>query len=321
MVYLLRKILALLTLVLIANFALAQKEQPAYKAVADSFEKNYNAENIDAIFSSFSPEMQKDLPLDKAKAFFKNLQQQGGKMISRTFVKYEQSFASYKTKFEKGLYAVNISVDANSRINGFYVKRIQEAPERNTTKLALPFKEEWTVVWGGDTRELNYHVKSEAQKNAFDLVIVGSNGRSYKTNGKTNEDYYAFGKELIAPCDGEVVLVVDGIKDNTPGVLNPVYVPGNTVIIKTINNEYLFFAHFKQHSIVVKQGQKVKEGQLLGRCGNSGNSSEPHLHFHIQNVEDMNAATGIKCYFEKILVNGQPKSDYSPIQHEKIKNL
>jgi murein DD-endopeptidase MepM/ murein hydrolase activator NlpD len=175
-------------------------------------------------------------------------------------------------------------------------------------------------VWGGDTKELNYHVESAAQKNAFDLVITDSKGSSFKTDGERNEDYYAFGKELIAPCEGEVVLVVDGIKDNIPGITNPIYVPGNTVIIKTRKNEFLFFAHFRQHSIIVKQGQVVKQGDTLGQCGNSGNSSEPHLHFHIQNIEDMSAATGAKCFVDRILVDGLRKSDYSPIKGEKIKN-
>lgn len=102
--------------------------------------------------------------------------------------------------------------------------------------------------------------------------------------------------------------------------MNPNYIPGNTVIIKTINDEYLFFAHFKQHSIIVKQNQKVRQGDVLGLCGNSGNSSEPHLHFHIQNVEDMNIATGAKAYFEEILVNGELIKEHSPIKFEKIKN-
>ena len=70
----------------------------------------------------------------------------------------------------------------------------------------------------------------------------------------------------------------------------------------------------------MKQGYKVKKGELLGLCGNSGNSSEPHLHFHIQNVEDINKAIGAKSYFEKIYVNGELKKDYSPIKNEKIKN-
>jgi len=319
-----KKYLVTILLTIFVNFAFGQTEKIANKSVADSFEINYNAGDFNAIFSCFSTEMQTALPLDKTKEFLTGLKIQAGKITNRQFVKYEQTYASYKTNFERALFAVNISVDNNSRINGLYVKPFKEnnLPKlaRNTTKLILPFKDEWTVIWGGDTKKLNYHVESEAQKNAFDIVITNDKGNSYKTDGKNNEDYYAFGKDLIAPCDGEVVLVVDGIKDNVPGILNPVYVPGNTVIIKTPNNEFLFFAHFKQHSIVVKQGQKVKQGQLLGLCGNSGNSSEAHLHFHIQNIEDMNSATGVKCYFDKIQVNGQTKTDYSPIQKEKIIN-
>ncbi len=299
-----------------------QTEKATSKTVAENFEKNYNSDSFEVIFNMFDIEMQKALPLDKTIDFLTGLKMQAGKISKREFVKYEQTYASYKTNFERALFAVNISIDNNSKINGLFVKPFKESDlpkiERNSTKLKLPFKGVWTVVWGGDTKELNYHVESEAQKNAFDIVIRNDKGISYKTNGKTNEDYYAFGKELIAPCDGEVVLVVDGVKDNKPGELNPIYIPGNTIIIKTANNEYLFFAHFKQNSIKVKQGQKIKQGQLLGLCGNSGNSSEAHLHFHIQNVENMVAATGIKCYFDKLIVNGQQKTNYSPIQKDKI---
>jgi murein DD-endopeptidase MepM/ murein hydrolase activator NlpD len=153
------------------------------------------------------------------------------------------------------------------------------------------------------------------------MMIMGGNGKTYKTDGRTNDDYYAFGQPLTAPCDGEVVMAVDGVKDNSPGEMNTMFVTGNTVVIKTANNEYLLFAHFRQYSIKVKQGDKVKQGQLLGLCGNSGNSSEPHLHFHIQNKENMTEATGIKCYFDKILVNGVEKNDYSPVKGERIKNI
>lgn len=319
-----KPLLVIFSLILFAKNGMSQAEKATYKSVADSFQTHYNSDNFDAIFSSFSPDMQKALPIGQTKDFLTGLKLQAGKITKREFVRYEQTYASYKTNFESALFAVNISIDNNSKINGLFVKPFKESNlpkmERNKTKLILPFKDEWTIVWGGDTKELNYHVENVAQKNAFDIVITNDNGRSYKTDGRTNVDFYAFGKELIAPCDGEVVLVVDGVKDNIPGILNPVYLPGNTVIIKTANYEYLFFAHFKQRSIVVKQGQKVTQGQLLGLCGNSGNSSEPHLHFHIQNTEDMNSATGVKCYFDKILVNGQSKIDYSPVKKEKIKN-
>jgi murein DD-endopeptidase MepM/ murein hydrolase activator NlpD len=316
----------LFTVALIATMSglFGQTEKPIYKTAADKFETFYNAAQYDSIFALFSAETQKALPLDKTTDFLKGLYAQAGKITGRQFSRYQASYASYKTNFERAAFVLSISVDNNEKINGLFVKPYVEEnlpkKERNTTKLQLPFKEEWTVFWGGDTKELNYHVEHIAQKNAFDIVITNEKGKSFRTDGKTNEDYYAFGKELYAPCDGEIVLVVDGVKDNKPGEFNPVYVPGNTVIIKTANEEYLFFAHFKQHTIKVAEGQKVKQGQVLGLCGNSGNSSEPHLHFHIQNIEDMNKATGVKCYFDRIIVNGQQKTDYSPIKGDKIKN-
>ncbi len=305
-------------------FGFGQGEKEAYKNVAAEFETYYNSGEYQKIFELFSADMKGALPLDKTTDFLQGLAHQAGKIKTREFVRYKQSYAVYKTQFERAVLAVNISLDNYANINGLLVEPFVEdnlpKPARNTTDLMLPFTDEWTVVWGGDTKEQNYHVESKAQKNAFDLVITDANGKSFKTDGKTNEDYYAFGKELLAPCAAEVVLVVDGIKDNSPGELNPMYVPGNTVILKIANNEYLFFAHFKQSSIVVKPGQQLKQGELLGLCGNSGNSSEAHLHFHIQNVEDMNQATGIKCYFNTILVNGSTKNDYSPIQGDKIRN-
>lgn len=318
------KKLNLILLILIPIFSFGQTEKETSKKVSADFEEYYNSSEYQKIFDLFSPEMKVYLPIEETTDFLKGLKSQAGKIVKREFVNYEQTSASYKTNFERALFAVNISLDKNAKINGLLVKPFKESNlpqlERNKTKLVLPFKGKWTVAWGGDTKELNHHVENEAQKNAFDIVITDDSGKTYKTDGKTNEDYYAFGKELIAPCDVEVVLVVDGVKDNIPGERNPIYVPGNTVILKTMNEEYLFFAHFKQNSIVVKQGQKVKQGEPLGLCGNSGNSSEAHLHFHIQNVEDTNKATGAKCYFDEIIVNGKTKKDYSLIKGDRIEN-
>jgi murein DD-endopeptidase MepM/ murein hydrolase activator NlpD len=302
-----------------------QIEKAAYKNIADKFENYYNQDKYNEIFKMFSNEMRTALPLDKTKDFLIQLKNQAGQIVVRNFDKYQSSYASYKTKFERALFALNISIDNEQQINGFFIKPFEPDNSpiivRNITKLILPFNGEWTIYWGGNTKELNYHIESKAQKNALDIVIRDKNGKSYKTNGITNEDYYAFGKEIIAPCNGEIVLAVDGIKDNKPGEFNPMYTPGNSTILRTESNEYLFFAHFRQHTLKVTQGQKVKQGQLLGLCGNSGNSSEPHLHFHIQNVEDINAATGVKCYFDKILVDGTIKTDYSPVRNEKIQGV
>ena len=318
-----RKLLLSLIIALFGLTLWGQTEKSEYKTVTDKFTTFYNQEKYDSVFFMFSVEMKDALPQSKTAVFLAGLKSQAGQITRMQFLKYENgTYAKYKTNFEKALLSVNISVDDNSKINGLFIKPFIDdnlpVITRNLTKLVLPFEGEWTVIWGGDTKELNYHIDNPAQKKAFDFVITDDKGNSFKTNGETNEDYYAFGKELKAPCDGEVVLAVDGVKDNKPGEMNPVWAPGNTVIIKTVNNEYLFFAHFKNHSIQVKEGQKVKQGTALGLCGNSGNSSEPHLHFHIQNAEDMNIATGVKCYFDHLIVNGQLKTDYSPIKKEKL---
>ena len=320
-----RILIASIVLLCVVHLSFAQKtETEALKKVAEQFMTNYNADNYDAIFSMFGSQMQTAVPKDALNNFLSGLKAQAGSLESLVFSRYQNGVALYKSTYERSVLGFNLSIDNQSKINGMQVIPFTEVNSpiliRNKTPMILPFKEEWSVFWGGDTQEDNYHVTVESQKGAFDLVIRDEKGQSYKTDGTTNEDYYVFGKDIIAPADGEVVLVVDGVKDNIPGQMNPVYVPGNTVIIKTANDEYLFFAHFKQHSIVVEQGQQVKQGELLGLCGNSGNSSEPHLHFHIQNIENMVNAIGAKSYFAEIMVNGELKKDYSPVRGEKIKN-
>lgn len=319
------KKLILILFILIPFLNFGQTEKEISKKVSSKFMELYNSNNYQEIFDLFSREMKTALPIKQTIDFLKGLKSQVGNIKKKEFTNYENgTYACYKTNFEWALLSVNISLNKGDEINGLFVKPFIESilpkVERNQTPLILPFNGEWTVSWGGDTKELNHHYESQAQKNAFDIVITDNKGQTFKTDGKTNEDYYAFGKNIISPLEAEVVLVVDGIKDNVPGKTNPIYIPGNTVILKTTNDEYLFFAHFKQNSIVVKQGQKIKQGDLLGYCGNSGNSSEAHLHFHIQNIEDMNIATGAKCYFSTLYVNGLLKNEYSPIKGDKIKN-
>lgn len=303
----------------------AQPGQDEPKSLVDKFVNFYNKKLYDSVFALFSEDFKAYLPLDKTRKFFSDMQSGAGTIEKYEFKKMKQSISQYKTSFSNAVFMLSISEDAAGKINGLFVAPYNEEEEktampRNITPMTLPFAGEWFVIWGGDTKEQNYHVSAKAQKNAFDIVIIGENGKSYKTDGKTNDDYYAFGQPLTAPCDGEVVLAVDGIKDNIPGEMNTMFITGNTVVIKTANNEYLLFAHFRQYSIKVKQGDKVKKGQFIGLCGNSGNSSEAHLHFHIQNKENMTDATGIKCHFEKMLVNGTEKTDHSPVKGDRIKN-
>ena len=147
------------------------------------------------------------------------------------------------------------------------------------------------------------------QRFALDLVGVGEGGKTQRGDGSRNEDFYAFGRELIAPADGTIIEIIEGVRDNSPGSLNPYSALGNCVIIQHREDEVSVLAHLKRGSTVVKVGDKVKRGQLLGKCGNSGNSSEPHLHFHLQDSPVIQDGQGINCVFQKVMVTENGKTE------------
>jgi murein DD-endopeptidase MepM/ murein hydrolase activator NlpD len=104
--------------------------------------------------------------------------------------------------------------------------------------------------------------------------------------------------------------------------MNPYCLVGNCVVIQHRTNEVSVLAHFQRGSIVVKAGESVKRGQVLGKCGNSGNSSQPHLHYHLQDSPIFQDALGIKCVFQKVLVtkdgHSETKTTYSPVKGDII---
>ncbi|HLT07162.1 MAG TPA: peptidoglycan DD-metalloendopeptidase family protein [Cyclobacteriaceae bacterium] len=306
----------------IVSYHVAAQEDTRYRTVMDKLARHYNQEAYDSIFFMLAPSMQQHLPQAENKKFFTALHGEAGKLVSWEALAVQSQPARFKTVFQQQVFALNIYLNEQNKISGFEFKPFGADElvqlEKNLSSVELPFRGQWTVFWGGDTPEQNYHVENRAQRGAFDFLIIGENGKSYRTNGRSNEDFYAFGKEILAPVDGVIAMVVDGIKDNVPGEMNPVFIPGNTIIVKTEVGEFYVLAHFKQHSIVVKEGDKVNKGQLLGQCGNSGNSTEPHLHMHLQNVEEMYKATGAKIYFEKLLVNGVERQQHSPIKGEVV---
>ena len=233
--------------------------------------------------------------------------------------------AVFPAHCERGLLDIKVVLDGQDKIIGLWFLPHTEdipIPEKNETKLSLPFKGKWLVFWGGDTKELNYHYNTPNQKFAFVFLVADPNGNTHKVEGKANEDYYAFGKEVLAPADGIVTDVINGVRDNKPGSMNSYSVLGNAVFIEHREHEVSVLAHLKLGSVAVKVGDKVKTGQVIGLCGNSGNSSEPHLHHHLQNTPVIQDGTGIKCFFQKVSVidNGKAeiKINYSPIRGEII---
>lgn len=322
-----KKPLLLLVFALMALSSFAQVNLPVYEKASRDLMRFYNEARYDSLFLSFSPRMKEGLPLEKTKEVLTGLRQQMGKMSGLEYQWRESEAVFYKGEFANGLLLVLLSLDDNDAIAGLYFLPYETPPaesaaqRRNTTPMAPPFRGEWTVVWGGDTKMQNYHIGVPMQKNAIDIIMVGSDDKPFRTDGKSNDDYYCFGQKVFSPCDGEIYMAVDGVRDNTPGVMNEILALGNSVVIETEAGEYVVLAHFKNGSVKVKQGEAVKQGDLLGLCGNSGNSTSAHIHMHIQDGPDFNKAVGIKCFFESVSVNGVPQSEHSPLRGERIAPL
>jgi urea transporter len=151
-------------------------------------------------------------------------------------------------------------------------------PARFPIAASLPFFGEWEVSQGHNG-EITH---KGAWRNAWDFIITDKSGKQFKGSGDFPEDYFCFGRAITAPYDAMVMEVINSIPDNIIGDVNTKNNWGNTVILKHSDDLFSKLSHLKYHSVNVKEGDLVKQGQLLGKCGNSGRSPYPHLHFQFQ---------------------------------------
>ncbi len=185
----------------------------------------------------------------------------------------------------------------------------------------LPFDGEWFVFWGGSTSDENAHHGIPTQHFALDFVISTSGEeKTHHAQGGINEDYLCWEQPIMAAHDGIVVISADGIPDNAPGEMNPQMVYGNTLMIQHKSGYVSVYAHLKQGTLKKKTGEVALSGEVIGLCGNSGNSSEPHLHFHVQSEVGFERGVALRPVFKRIHVNGAPKHDASPVKSETVGN-
>lgn len=187
------------------------------------------------------------------------------------------------------------------------------------TKFSLPFNGEWEwfVGWGGRSINENQHAVSESQRFAYDFVI--RNGcKTFKGNGKSNIDYFCYEQEVIAPAPGKIVEVINDVEENKIGQQPEIH--GNRIVIDHGHGEFSILGHLKKGSIVVKGNDTVKRGQVLGLCGNNGHSSEPHIHYHLQNSSDLDNGEGLPIKFYNYFSNGKSIAVGEPKIGEWIQN-
>lgn len=219
-------------------------------------------------------------------------------------------YAIMKRKFSRLLIATSIVTLLSLMPAFMMIKPVAYPASLENTEpsvtVRLPADVPLKVAWGGDKIETNYHAIAPDQRWAYDLLV-----EPYVTGSDKLEDYGCYGVPVVAPISGLIVKAHDGEPDEIPGIVSNNYIAptGNHVVIQLKETgTYLIIAHLKPGSVAVKTGDTVVEGQVIGACGNSGNTSEPHIHIHHQrqdpNVFPLNFAEGLPLYFRDH--NGSP---------------
>ena len=180
---------------------------------------------------------------------------------------------------------------------------------RTRAVYTLPFVGEWFVISGGHTRKTSHSWEVLGQRFALDFVQVNEGLERHTGRGTHPEEYFCYGEDILAAAEGTVVRVESGVRRAFLGWgfcdFRARSFVGNHVLIEHAPEEFALYAHLIRDSVTVMPGDRVERGQVLGRCGHTGHSSEPHLHFHLQDSADLFGGMGLPVRFSRLFVDGE----------------
>jgi len=214
----------------------------------------------------------------------------------------------------------------------FITKSFKSSPEQNLEQWCiteerfgvnlpaprLPFSGEWTVYQGFDDNWTHQGI----WRYAVDFVIEDPVSKhTYRHEGKRLEEYYCFNKPVLSPVTGSVVTAVYSIADNPIGIVDHENNWGNHIVIYSDFGYYVELSHFAKDSILVAVGERVIAGQLIGRCGNSGYSPQPHIHMQVQNWAYVGAPAIPFTFSQAMLNSALIHQNFSPQKGNRLSPL
>jgi hypothetical protein len=162
------------------------------------------------------------------------------------------------------------------------------------------------------------------QRFAIDWMRLDEGGRLVHGDPADVHSYADYDADVLAVADGTVVTMLDTLDDQPPGKLPDVNtitlanVDGNQVVLDLGGGVYAFYAHLRKKSIPVTVGQHVKRGQLLGKLGNTGNTTAPHLHFHLMEGVSVLGSNGIPYVIDNFALAGKIPADKDPAMADSV---
>ena len=187
----------------------------------------------------------------------------------------------------------------------------------------FPLQGVWYAGWGASFH--TGHRWAVPEEFALDIAKIGEGGLSHKGNGTRFDDYYAYGANVLAAADGRVISAANDQPEDPSAMQRPnetqeayfarlqneqggrlakglTAITGNYLMIDHGKNEYSLYAHLQPGSVRVHVGDRVKAGDVIGKLGSSGNSTEPHLHFHVCDKPDPLMCAGIPMNFSNVTI-------------------
>lgn len=146
------------------------------------------------------------------------------------------------------------------------------------------------------------------QRFAIDWIKLDAGSQQSNGDSNKNENWPTYGQKAIAVADAKVVSVLDGLPERVPNALPPdttlQNATGNHVILDLGRGYYAFYAHLQPGSLKVRAGDRVRRGQVLALLGNSGNTTAPHLHFHVSDGMAPLSSQGLPYVIDSFVVKG-----------------
>ena len=146
-----------------------------------------------------------------------------------------------------------------------------------------------------------------AQRYAIDF-LQEEEASSFRGDPSDNASYFIFGDDVLAAAGGRIVAVGDGAAENVPTQELPPFdvdtAAGNYVVESLGDGRFALYAHLQPGSLRVRVGERVRRGQVLGLVGNTGNSTEPHLHFQVMDGPSPLLSNGLPYVFDRFELQG-----------------
>lgn len=225
-------------------------------------------------------------------------------------------YITYRGSAERVRVTVHVA-EAAEPVTGEVAIRDGQAPG----VFRFPLQGRWFIAAGATPH--SHHRWVVAQEFALDILQVGEGGMTFSGDGTRMQDYHAYGATVLASADGEVVKAHDGQPDNVKMLRGTAEsqaayqlrlragqdvllaagadaISGNHIVIRHAHGVYSVYAHLKPGSLKVAVGTRVTAGQPIAQLGGSGNSTEPHLHFHLCDSAEALNCSGMPVAFDNI---------------------